>query len=35
LQVNPTAGAFAAVGMGVSAILTAVLAPVLARLLLF
>ena len=34
VQVHETAGAFAAVGMGLSAILTAVLAPVLARLLL-
>lgn len=31
VQVHETAGAFAAVGMGLSAILTAVLAPVLAR----
>jgi predicted murein hydrolase (TIGR00659 family) len=34
VQVHETAGAFAAVGMGLSAILTAVLAPVLARALL-
>jgi len=34
VQVHETAGAFAAVGMGLSAILTAVLAPVLARMLL-
>lgn len=34
VQVHETAGAFAAIGMGLSAILTAVLAPTLARLLL-
>ena len=34
VQVHETAGAFAAVGMGLSAILTAVLVPVLAHLLL-
>lgn len=34
-QVHETAGAFAAIGMGLSAVLTAVLAPVLARALLY
>ena len=32
LQVNPTAGAFAGIGMGLNAILTAVLAPLVLRL---
>lgn len=33
LQVNPTAGAFAAIGMGLNAILTAILAPLVLHLL--
>ena len=32
LQVNPTAGAFAGIGMGLNAVLTAILAPLILRL---